>query len=75
MEDGVCIVTQIKQVIRFQKEIRKRSMSAKSNPDEHATSKQTDAEKQIYYKDIAGFLVFVAIVLIAYYVAVSIRQS
>jgi hypothetical protein len=50
-------------------------MSAKSNPDEHATSKQTDAEKQIYYKDIAGFLVFVAIVLIAYYVAVSIRQS
>jgi hypothetical protein len=30
-------------------------------------------DKQIYYRDIAGFLVFVAIVVLAYYVAVSLR--
>jgi hypothetical protein len=50
-------------------------MAIKSKSDEIPATKQSDAEKQIYYKDVAGFLVFVAIVLIAYYVAVSIRQS
>ena len=33
--------------------------------------KQQDLEKETYYKDIAGFIVFLAIVLVAYYVASS----
>jgi hypothetical protein len=37
--------------------------------------KQRDSEKETYYKDVAGFLVFVAIVLIAYYVASSTAQG
>ena len=34
--------------------------------------KPRDIEKETYYKDVAGFLIFVAIVLIAYYVALSL---
>lgn len=37
--------------------------------------KQKDIEKETYYKDVAGFLVFIAIVLIAYYVASSPKQG
>jgi hypothetical protein len=37
--------------------------------------KQQDIEKEIYYKDVAGFLIFLAIVLIAYYVASSLSQG
>ena len=48
-------------------------MTVKLDSEELAPKKQVEAEKQIYYKDVAGFLVFVAIVLIAYYVAVNLR--
>ena len=37
--------------------------------------KPRDIEKEIYYKDVAGFLVFLAIVLIAYYVASSLSKG
>jgi hypothetical protein len=37
--------------------------------------KQQDLEKETYYKDVAGFLIFLAIVLIAYYVASSTTPS
>ena len=37
--------------------------------------KQQDIEKEIYYKDVAGFLIFLAIVLIAYYVAKSLSSG
>jgi hypothetical protein len=37
--------------------------------------KQQDLEKETYYKDIAGFIVFLALVLIAYYVASSTTQG
>lgn len=50
-------------------------MAVESKSEQMPASKQTDADKQIYYKDVVGFLVFVAIVLIAYYVAVSLRQG
>ncbi len=37
--------------------------------------KQRDIEKEAYYKDIAGLIVFLAIVLIAYYVSSSTTQD
>ena len=37
--------------------------------------KQQDIEKETYYKDVAGFIIFLAIVLIAYYVASSTTQG
>jgi hypothetical protein len=37
--------------------------------------KERDIEKETNYKDVAGFLVFLAIVLIAYYVASSTTQG
>ena len=48
-------------------------MSMKIKSEDGAFPKPPDEDKQIYYRDIAGFLVFVAIVVLAYYVAVSLR--
>jgi hypothetical protein len=36
---------------------------------------QTDPDKQILIKEFAGLLIFIAIVLIAYYVALNVRQT
>jgi hypothetical protein len=45
----------------------------KSKSEDGAFPKSSNDDKRIYFRDIAGFLVFVAIVGIAYYVAVSLR--
>jgi hypothetical protein len=45
----------------------------KSNSEDGAFPKSPDDDKRLYYRDVAGFLVFVAVVVIAYYVAVSLR--
>lgn len=50
-------------------------MKVEAKSEEMLPKKQLDAEKKIYYKDVAGFLIFIVIVLIAYYVAVNLRQS
>ncbi len=47
-------------------------MTMKSKSEDGAFPKSPDDDKRIYYRDVAGFLVFVAIVVIAYYVAVSL---
>jgi hypothetical protein len=48
-------------------------MPIKSKSKEEALPRPLDNDMQINYKDVAAFLVFVAIVLLAYYVAVSLR--
>ena len=47
-------------------------MTDKLKSNLSSPQKQQDIEKEIYYKDVAGFLIFLAIVLIAYYVASSL---
>ena len=48
-------------------------MTMKSKSEDGVFPKSSDDDKRIYYQDVAGFLIFVAIVFIAYYVAVSLR--
>ena len=48
-------------------------MTMNRKSDDGAFPKSPDDEKRIYYRDVAAFLVFVAVVVIAYYVAVSLR--
>ncbi len=48
-------------------------MTMKSKPEDGAFTKSPGDDKRLYYRDVAGFLVFVAVVVIAYYVAVSLR--
>ncbi len=50
-------------------------MTDKLKSKSSSPQKQQDIEKEIYYKDVAGFLIFLAIVLIAYYVASSLSQG
>ena len=45
----------------------------KSKSEDGALPNSPDEDKRIYYRDVAGFLVFVALVVIAYFVAVSLR--
>jgi hypothetical protein len=45
----------------------------KSKAEDGEFPKSSNDDKRLYYRDVAGFLVFVAIVVIAYYVAVSLR--
>jgi hypothetical protein len=48
-------------------------VTMKSKSEDRAFPKSLDDDKRLYYRDVAGFLVFVAVVVIAYYVAVSLR--
>lgn len=70
-----CVAFLVMLSVTFQTQRKKSIMTDELKSKISSEQKQQDIEKETYYKDVAGFIVFIAIVLIAYYVASSTTQG